>query len=201
MYGMFGDASCAILAGGLGTRLGGTAKPFLEIQGRTILARQLDVLRPLFTELLVVAPRAEAFEALGLRTIADRYPGKGAPGGVHAALWAATTEWVFCLACDMPFICAAAIELLASRRAGARAVVPLRDGFPEPLFAFWAKGLEPSLAGALEAGEPSLAKLLEAAQATRVRQADLEAVDPGCRSLQNVNTPEDLRHARSVTGR
>ena len=196
MIAMIDDSTAAILAGGLGTRLGGASKAFLEVGGRTILARQLAVLRPLFFEILVVAADPEPYAGLGVRTVVDLFAGKGAPGGVHAALAAASTGWVFCLACDMPFVRPEAIELLAGRRAGAQAVVPLRGGFLEPLFAFWSKSLEGPLSAALGAGNPSLALVLEAAGAARVTEAELAAIDPGCRSLENVNTLEDLARAR-----
>lgn len=192
----FEDATAAILAGGAGTRLGGVSKAFVQVGGRAIVESQIAILRPRFRELLAVAPDPSPFEALGIRGVRDRFPGKGAPGGVHAALEEATTPWVFCLACDMPFVAPAAIELLAARRGDAAAVVPVRCGYPEPLFAFYSKGLAAPFALALQAGNPSLARLLSAAQTVRVAEEELAAVDPGCRSLENVNTPEDLARAR-----
>jgi len=194
---MIPDASAAILAGGSGRRLGGISKALLEVGGRTLLARQLEALRPLFATVLLVAPDPSPFASYGVRAIADRFPGKGAPGGVHAALAQADTPWVFCLACDMPFVRAEAIELLASRRAAdTEAVVPLRAGFVEPLFAFYSAGLRDALGLALSAGNPSLAHLLDAVKTVRVTEEEFARADPGCRSLENVNTPEDLARAR-----
>ena len=193
---MIANASAAILAGGAGTRLGGVSKALLEIGGRTILARQLDVLRPLFGEVFLVAPDPSPFDAHGVRVVRDRLAGKGAPGGVHAALEEAGAGWVFCLACDMPFVSAPPVALLAARREGAEAVVFLRAGFVEPLFGFYATSLLPAFRLALETGDPSLAKLLSAARTVRVAERDLAEIDPGCRSLSNVNTPEELARAR-----
>jgi molybdopterin-guanine dinucleotide biosynthesis protein A len=194
---MIADASAAVLAGGLATRMGGRSKALLEVGGRTILARQLEVLRALFAEVVVIAPDAAPFASFGVPVVADRLAGRGAPGGVHAALGATRSTWVFCLACDMPFVRAEAISLLAGHREGARAVVPVRDGFLEPLFAFYSTALRDDFARALQSGSPSLAQLLQAARAVRVAQGELELVDPGCRSLQNVNTPADLARAQS----
>ena len=50
-----------------------------------------------------------------------------------AALEEVTTPWIFALATDMPFVEPALIELLAQRRAGFDAVVPVADGHPQPL--------------------------------------------------------------------
>ena len=144
-----------------------------------------------------VAPDPKPFEALGLRTVGDVFKGKGAPGGVHAALGAVETGWAFCLACDMPFLRPGPIELLAARRQDADAVVPVRNGFLEPLFAFYNARLRDPFSRGLAAGNPSLVKLLEEVRLVRVSESDLAAVDPGLASLENVNTPEDLRRART----
>ncbi|MCA9674277.1 MAG: NTP transferase domain-containing protein, partial [Myxococcales bacterium] len=51
--------AAGILAGGRARRLGGIDKPRIAIDGRTIFARQLDVLAPRVDEVLVaIAPGA-----------------------------------------------------------------------------------------------------------------------------------------------
>lgn len=189
---MLEAATAAVIAGGGGTRLGGASKALLRVEGRAILARQLAVLRPLFAEVLVVANDPAPFAGFGVRVVPDLLAGKGAPGGVHAALAAAAAPWVFCLACDMPFVAPEPIVLLASRREGFQAVLPRRAGFPEPLFAFYSRELLGPFSAALAAGDPSLAKLLSAVRTRFVEQADFERADPGSRSLENLNSPEDL---------
>ncbi|MBI5543649.1 MAG: molybdenum cofactor guanylyltransferase [Deltaproteobacteria bacterium] len=197
MVSMIADASAAILAGGTGTRLGGAAKAFLEIEGRSILARQLEVLRPLFAEVLIIANDPVPYSELGLRVVPDRFPGRGAPGGVHAALEAVSSfGWVFCVACDMPFLQASPIALLAAHRGqGVDAVMPIRRGYYEPLFAFYARTLAAPFGKALSVGAPSLVRLLDAASTVRVSEEEYTRADPGGRSLENVNTPEDLARA------
>jgi molybdopterin-guanine dinucleotide biosynthesis protein A len=194
------DCAAAIIAGGRGTRLGGTNKALVEIDGRPILARQLDVLRRLFAEILIVANDPAPFASFGLPVVCDRIAGKGAPGGVHAALEAARAPWVFCLACDMPFIRVEAVALLAQRRAGVDSVAPVRNGRPEPLFAFYSKRCAAPFGALLRAGDPSLAQLMAAVRATFVSQEEIEKVDPGSRSLENVNTKEDLARIAGTRG-
>jgi len=189
---MIEAAAAAVIAGGAGRRLGGVDKALLEVGGEPILARQLSRLRPLFAELLLVANDPAPFAGFGVRVVPDLFAGKGAPGGVQAALAAAAAPWVFCLGCDMPFPSPAAIELLAARREGTLAVAPLREGRPEPLFAFYSRALAAPFAAALASGDPSLGGLLTAARARFVGQADFERADPGCRSLENLNLPSDL---------
>ena len=189
---MIEDAAVAIIAGGRGTRLGGTNKALLEIEGRPLLALQLEVLRWSFREILIVASDPKPFEHLGFPVVPDLIAGRGAPGGVHAALAAARASWTFCLACDMPFPKEAAILHLASLREGVQAVVPVRAGRPEPLFAFYAKGCARPFAERLRDGEPSLRELIALVPSRMVSEEELAAVDPGLSSLENINTPDDL---------
>ncbi len=172
--------------------MGGAAKALVEVAGERIVERQLAVLRPLFDEVFLVGGDPAPFAHLGLPVVSDEIGGKGAPGGVYTALTHATTPWAFCLACDMPFPSASAIELLASRREGVRAVAPMWRGYPEPLFAFYATANRSAFELALRAGDASLMQFLRLAEAVLVPEAELEAVDPGVRSLWNVNTPADL---------
>src|SRR5262245_31762574 len=86
--------AAAILAGGRAARLGGAPKPLLQVGGSAILDRQLEVLSPRFSPIIVATAAAEpssagidaAFEARGLIVARDRYAGRGPMAGLHAAL-------------------------------------------------------------------------------------------------------------------
>lgn len=121
-----------VLAGGSGTRLGGTAKPAVEIAGRTLLSRALDA-RTLATRTVVVGPescRAAAGAAAAQVLWALEDPPLGGPvAGVAAGLAVLERDaahppdsstrasgWVLLLACDLPWAADAARILLAAAR-------------------------------------------------------------------------------------
>jgi molybdopterin-guanine dinucleotide biosynthesis protein A len=195
------DVTLAILAGGQGRRLSGVAKGLLEVEGRTVLERLL-ALAPRFGDVLLVANVARPYARFGLSTVADVVPGKGAPGGVHAALVAARTPWVVAVACDMPFVAPEALGVLLGARGEdvdavcfevAGRVEPLLAAYRVSLAGEWGRGL---------AEDPSLRKLLSRFRARLLPESALRAVDPALRSLVNVNTPEDLaRHGVSLPAR
>src|SRR5512138_2692613 len=97
----FPDCTGALVAGGRATRLAGVPKGLLRVEGEPIAARTLRIFGGLFGARLVVANDPAPYAALGAPVVGDRFPGKGAPAGVHAALAAAATPWVFTAACDM----------------------------------------------------------------------------------------------------
>ncbi|WP_375755563.1 molybdenum cofactor guanylyltransferase [Corallococcus exercitus] len=187
----FPDVTLAILAGGQGTRLGGVAKGLLSVEGLTTLER-LRAFGSHFGDVLLVANVPEPYERFGLRTVKDTVHGKGAPGGVHAALGAARTPWVFVVACDMPFVTEAAARVVLDARADdVDAVCFERDGRWEPLFAAYRADLVTRWGEAL-AEDPSMRRVLMRFRTRTLPVDALRAVDPELRALANVNTPEDL---------
>ncbi|HZZ85469.1 MAG TPA: molybdenum cofactor guanylyltransferase [Anaeromyxobacteraceae bacterium] len=192
MAAVIAGASGALIAGGRGSRLGGAAKGLLRLGGEPVVARSLGLFRRLFDDALVVANEPAPYLAFGAPVVPDAIAGKGAPGGVHAALRAARGEWIFAAACDMPFLSAEGIRLLAARRQGARAVLVRWEGRLEPLHAFWSKACLPLFEDRLRAGDPSLQELALAAGAAVVEAEEWRAVDPGGRAFENANTPADL---------
>lgn len=181
----------ALVAGGRATRMGGVPKGLLRVSGEPIAARSLRLFGELFGAALVVANDPAPYAPLGAPVIPDLLPGKGAPGGVHAALSAANTPWVFTAACDMPFLSAAPIEWLAAQREGAPAVLVRWGGWLEPLHAFWSRECLPLLDAALRAGDPSLQELARVVGARVIEEAEWRRVDPEGRAFENANTPED----------
>lgn len=185
------DVTGALIAGGRATRLGGAAKGLLRLDGTPIAGRSLRLFKELFAASLVVTNDPRPYAVLGAPLVADVLPGKGAPGGVHAALTAATTEWVFTAACDMPFLSRTSVAHLVERRGGAAAVVPRWGGRLEPLFALWSRACLPLLDAALRRGDPSLQELAEVVGARVVEESEWRMIDPDGRAFENVNTPED----------
>ncbi len=183
----------ALIAGGKARRLGGVAKGLLELEGRPIARRLVELAPSRFADTLLVSDDAAPYAFLGVRTVGAVVADKGAPGGVHAALTAATTPWVFVVAADMPFVAPAAIDvLLAARREGVDGVLFEVQGRPEPLLAVYRASLAPRWGQALS-GNPSFERLFASFSICALPEAALRAVDPAARSVVSVNTFEDAR--------
>lgn len=185
------EVTGALLAGGAGKRLGGVRKALLKVGDGTILDRSLGLMRELFSAAMVIANEREPYANAGVPIASDPIPGKGAPGGLLAALEAARNPWVFLLACDMPLVNAKVIRALAGRvTPDTKCVIAIRDGRPEPLHAFWSTTLAPRLAEMLRTGDPSFRDLLTEIPHVRVPVEELG--EGAARTFSSVNTPEDL---------
>jgi molybdopterin-guanine dinucleotide biosynthesis protein A len=187
----------AIVAGGAARRLGGVAKPLLRVSGRAVLDRLLD-LAPLADEVLLVSSDAR-LDGWGVRRIEDALPDHGAPGGVHAALDAATQPWVLAVAGDMPFVRGSAVlPLLAARSAEVDAVAYHVEGRLEPLLAVYRRSLAPQWAAALRTGDPSFRDLWTGLRGRWLDEEILCHATGDVRAVTSLNTPEDI--ARWVEG-
>jgi molybdopterin-guanine dinucleotide biosynthesis protein A len=186
------DCTGVLVAGGQARRLGGAAKGFVRLRGVPLAERSLALFRDLFEEVLVIANDPGPWVALGVRVVPDAITGKGAPGGLHAALRGAHTRWIFTAACDMPFLAEGPIRHLASRRDGAPAVLVEWERGLEGLHAFWSRGALPAVERMLREGDPSLRAIAAEIGARVVPAREWREVDPEGRCLENVNTPEDI---------
>jgi molybdenum cofactor guanylyltransferase len=192
----------AIIAGGPAKRLGGVAKPFLTVGGRTIAERQLALLGPAFRRVVVVANDPAPWAALGVEVVPDRVAGAGPMGGIQAALTAADDcDAVVCVGGDLPFVEPALLAALRDRAPEAGAVAPRTAVGVEPLCARYGRGLLPAIEARLLAGQLALHAMLEEAGAAWIQGAELAALDPDGRCFFNINTPDDLRRAEALAVR
>ena len=196
------SVAAAIIAGGPALRLGGATKPLLEIAGRTVADRQLAVLRPIFSRLLVVANDPTPWRARGVEVVADRVVGAGPLAGLSAALAAAgDAEAVVCLAGDLPFLSPALLTALRDWAPEADALAPRPAGRAEPLCARYAVRARAVVDERLAQGRLALHELLTELAAVWLDDAALATLDPAGLSFVNLNTPDDLRRAEELARR
>lgn len=180
-----------ILAGGRNSRMGGRDKAFLRVDGETVFARTLAVLRRCFGQVLVVSNAPDKYRGYAVEVTRDELVGLGPLGGLHAALGRLPTPYAFVTACDMPFLREEPIRYLVSRLRDQDAIVPCWDGDIEPLHALYAARLHPRIATAAARGARALRDFLPQIAVDYVPQSAMEGVVGAEESFRNVNTPEE----------
>ena len=78
-----------IQAGGKSTRMGGEPKALMELGGRRVIDRVVDVLASVTDDLLVVTNTPELYASLGIPMVPDVFAGGGSLGGIYSGLKAA----------------------------------------------------------------------------------------------------------------
>ncbi len=188
------DVTAFVLAGGQSSRMG-TEKAFLELHGRTLLERALEVARGVGGEVRIVG-KAEKFSALAA-VVEDVFPQRGPLGGIHAALGATATELNLVLAVDMPFVSAELLRYIVeqARASGAMVTVPRAARGLQPLCAVYRREFRERAEEALRAGHNKIDPLFTPAETRIVGEAELARLGFAAAMFDNLNTREDWERA------
>ena len=179
-----------ILAGGKSRRLG-RDKALLPRDGRSQLAHLAALLGACVDQVFVsTRPDQQDDKERGrYAQIVDRYADLGPVAGILSALETSPdADWLV-VACDLPNITVETLQNLLQHRDGGQpftAYISSYDGLPEPLCAIYHSGCAKIVREFVDEGINCPRKILIRSE-TRL----LQQLDP--HSLDNVNTPDDLR--------
>jgi len=202
---MIGDVTGILLAGGKSRRMG-EDKRFLLIGEHTLFERTLAVLQSIFqTVCVVIAQDSPPLEAGVVPVVRDLVAGCGSLGGLYTGLKHAHEEYVFVVACDMPFLNPTLVRHMVSLKDKADIVmVRLEEGL-QPTHALYSRRCLPVIEGMLHARQLKIQSLAThpSLHARLVSESELRMIDHEGLSFINVNTPADLdaarmRHARGT---
>jgi molybdenum cofactor guanylyltransferase len=183
--------TAVVLAGGKAARLGGQAKPQLEVGGRTMLAAVLAAVADADRRVVVGPPQPVPGDVVLVR---ERPPGGGPVAALKAGLPEVSTDVVVVLAGDLPFLTAALVRDLRERLTGDGALVVDDTGRDQLLLGAWrTAALRRAVAGAT--GPVALRRVLAPLAVQRCHPV----VEPGSPPpWMDCDTPADLARARQV---
>ena len=188
------DVAAFILAGGKSTRMGAD-KAFVALDGRTLLARALDLARSLTPDVRIVGEAAKF--AVFAPVVEDLFPGCGPLGGIHAALRASRAELNLILAVDMPFVPPALLPFLITRARSSAAMVTVAraGGGWQPLCGVYRREFADVAEKALRDGHCKIDALFDDARTLAIGEGELEAAGFSAGVFRNLNTKEELEAA------
>ena len=190
------DLTAFILAGGNSTRMG-TDKAFVMFEGRTLLARALEVCRTITSDVRVVGDRKKF--APFAPVVEDVFPGCGPLAGIHAGLRDSETDWNVVLAVDLPFVSPALLLFLVAQARESRAMVTVPragEGW-QPLCAIYRRAFADAAETALRAGRYKIDALFDESLIRPVGEEDLRRAGFSPEVFRNLNTPKELAEARN----
>ena len=191
----------AVLAGGASRRIG-SDKAFLRLGNKTLIEKLLETLRAVnYDPIRLIGPKKPQAEQLGLPIQPDLHADSGPLGGIHAALATASRELVLVTGCDFPFLDPSLLSQLEDLLSGHDAVVPVWNGRPIPVCAFYSVRCLPAIEARLAQGSLKAANFLADVSVRWVEEEELRSLDPRGLSFFNLNTPEDYRLAQEIEAR
>jgi molybdenum cofactor guanylyltransferase len=193
------DLAAFILGGGRSTRMG-RDKAFIEFEGRTLLARALDVAHSVSSDVRIVGVHAK-FAAFA-PAVEDIFPGCGPLGGIHAALRSSSVDLNLIVAVDMPFITPDLLRYLVerARKSAAKVTVPHCGGGNQPLCAVYGRAFADAAELALENGRFKIDALFTNESTQVIAEAELTEKGFTVEMFRNLNTPGELAEGHSRRG-
>ena len=178
----------AILAGGMGRRMGGVDKGLVEVAGQPMVAWTLNALTPQVGHVLINANRSqETYAAFGLPVVEDQHSGfQGPLAGLHAVLSAAETPFVAIVPCDTPRLPHDLIARLGQALISdsSELAVAQAGGRVHTLHGLFRRDLLDDLSRALATGERKPDAWYATRRWSRVNFDDVAS------AFDNINTPE-----------
>ena len=183
--------TAVVLAGGRAARLGGRAKPQLEVGGRTMLAAVLAAVED--AERRVVVGPAQPVPA-DVVLVREQPPGGGPVTALRAGLAEVSTETVAVLAGDLPFLPASLIAELRRNLTSDGTLVVDDTGRDQLLLGVWRTAAVRS-AVTDATGPTSLRKVFAPLDVRRIHPQPTPGVPP---PWLDCDTPADLARARTL---
>jgi molybdenum cofactor guanylyltransferase len=201
-----------VQAGGGSTRFGAD-KALIEFEGKTLLARTVELVSSVCDETKIVAPLGKYGDAT-VPILADRWPGQGPLGGILTALHyangrlgrSAETQaadrgrYALILSCDMPFLTREWLAYLCDRAVNstAQVIVPDSEKGLEPLCACWRTDAVSTVKAAFDGGVRKVTEAMKRLPMEVLDESAWKRFDTDGRLFWNMNTPADYEEARRV---
>lgn len=174
----------------------GSDKAILELNGRTLLERALELAKSVAAPVTIVGDSAK-FAAFG-PAVLDVYLDHGPLGGIHSALVHSRTELNLIIAVDLPFLEAALLKYLHSNAESTDALVtvPFVEKRYQPLCAVYRKQFAATAEAALKEGRNKIDALFAKIPVHVIDESKLQAAGFRSSAFRNVNTPEEWQEAK-----
>ena len=197
--------SAVILAGGFSRRFG-SDKGLVLFMNKPLVCHVIDEISPIVDEVLVVVSSKEQkknFESIvgnTARLVIDKDDSQSPLVGAITGFENARGEHSILLPCDAPLVSTKIVQLLLDACNNRCAVIPRwPSGYIEPLQAVYhTQSAITAAKTALDQGLMSMRSIIENLTGVRyISTVVLEQIEPRLTTFFNINTPEDLKKAKS----
>lgn len=188
-----------ILSGGKCSRFG-SDKAFIEIEGKPLIKRQVNFLKKIFENIIIVTNNPQKYEFRDIKIVCDVVKDRGPLAGIYSGLVNSDSFYNFVFSCDAPFLNADLIKYMISLKSGFDAVVPkLIKGY-ETLFAIYSKNCLLPISECLNANNLRVANFFAKIKLKELNEAEISQFGNPKVIFTNINTQDDLIKLRKLKG-
>jgi len=200
------NKSAVIIAGGNNKRIN-MVKPLIDLGGKQIIIRINEVLKQMFSEIILVVRKNQSDDipdlgiALGMHIVEDIYPDIGPISGIYTGLNESINNNVFVIGGDYPFLSRDFIKKMLNSSNQNTSVFVKNKNVINPLHAIYVKSFwESLLYKNIKKGNLSTRKVInENHNNNNTRLLNYEKFNSNFKnSLFDIDTLDDLKKARKV---
>lgn len=178
-----------ILSGGKSSRMG-REKGLCLLKEKPLIAFSIKALNNVCDSLIISANNRQ-YDSFGYPVVKDEIAGIGPAGGIYSCLKASGTDDNYIISSDTPMITPELIRHILSHKSNYDAVVPVVNGFTEPLCAFYRKSCIASFRESIFAGKYKIQDIIKGLNCNFIKIEPTE-IFYHSHLFTNVNTLEDL---------
>lgn len=189
------NKTLAILAGGKSSRMNYNNKALFKFKEKSFIEHIIKA-GSNYKEIIIVANNKKDYEKFGLRIVGDIYKGNGPLSGIHSALKNSTTDYVLCIACDMPVTGKEVLSFMGNYPENYEVLIPKCEGKLQPLCCIYSKKLEYKIEESLIKNENKLQKLI-----LNFNYKVLDGLEERKfwnKDFLNINTPNDFKELEEM---
>lgn len=191
------DVISAILAGGKSTRMG-RDKATLILDSEPLIQRVYGVAREVFDNTIVVSNNIKALPGMNIPIIEDVVALQSPLAGIVSALIHTGADYVFALACDMPFLSGEAIKYMLDNINGEDIIIPKTEKGYEPFHAIYGRSCISYMLTCIERRRYRVTDIFPYLSVKAVKEAPLFFCN-GISVFTNINTEEELKKALTIS--
>ncbi len=135
---MYSDITGIILSGGKSSRMGEN-KSFLKIGNKTIIELILELMKSIFTNVIIITNTLDEYKFLDVSLYEDIYKWKGPLAGIHSGLTHSKTEKNFVISCDTPLMTKEMVEYILNFKTEKPISFCEAAGYHQPLVGVYKK--------------------------------------------------------------
>lgn len=195
---MYSDITGVILSGGRSSRMG-VNKSFLKLGNQTIIERIVDLMKSIFSEVIIITNTPDEYIFLNLPLYEDIYKWKGPLAGIHSALVHSKTDKVFVVSCDVPLMSREMIEYIINHKSDKPVVFCEAAGYHQPLVGVYSKSILSAVEKFIsneKLDDKSFHKFLNNVDADIIHPQKLDFYKDEI--FFNVNRPEDFEQIKKL---
>jgi molybdenum cofactor guanylyltransferase len=186
-----------ILLGGKSSRMG-QDKSELILNGRPVLERIFDEVKPYFEEIILSTNKPEIHSKYGFECVRDEAPDQGPAGGLLSVMNACPREFYQLVPCDTPFLSGAVAAHILEMSAGYDAGIVITPDGPQPLFSAYSFSARDALRENLQRDVFRIVACIKNLNIRKISHADLGLDKTWEKHFFNMNHIDDLERAMAM---